>query len=167
MLSACGRRDVTCRWLSPCGRPCSLATPYSIRSSGSASIAVAWRDSTPLVCVPWDGSPGELLATWSLPASRGAPDIHANDEWIQIESENFVITTDGSEKSGRRIAQELETVRVVFRIAIRGFPNGAPPPLQTILSAPSRLRSQRAPAAMRTRRSRRSSALFSSNRPWS
>jgi tetratricopeptide (TPR) repeat protein len=53
--------------------------------------------------------------------------IGADDDWLEVQSEHFVITTNGKEKTARRLAKELETIRQIFRMALRGITEGGPP----------------------------------------
>lgn len=50
-----------------------------------------------------------------------------DDDWLQVRSENFIVVTNAGEKKARELVKELETVRIVFRIALRGGPEGGPP----------------------------------------
>jgi tetratricopeptide (TPR) repeat protein len=46
--------------------------------------------------------------------------VHArdkNDSWLQVTSPHFVVATNGTEKQGRRIADQFERMRSVFHVA--------------------------------------------------
>src|SRR5258708_511064 len=45
---------------------------------------------------------------------------HKESPWVEVRSPHFLVLTNGSEGSARRIAKEFEQVRSVFA---RGFPN--------------------------------------------
>ena len=87
-----------------------MAPPLRNSASSRASLGLK---------VPWIAI---VALVWGV-ASTDAKD----DEWIQVQSENFVVTTNAGEKNARRLAKELETVRIVFRVALRGTPEGGPP----------------------------------------
>lgn len=43
-----------------------------------------------------------------------------SESWIQVSSPHFIVTTNGNEKQGRRVADQFERMRSVFHVA---FPN--------------------------------------------
>lgn len=61
----------------------------------------------------------------------------ADDEWREVVSEHFVVYSDASEKDARRVAKELETIRQVYEIAVRGV-RGRPTPKLQVLAARNR-----------------------------
>ncbi len=38
------------------------------------------------------------------------------DDWLEIRSQNFIVVTNGNEKTGRRIADQFERMRAVFHV---------------------------------------------------
>jgi Tfp pilus assembly protein PilF len=56
-----------------------------------------------------------LVLLLAAPAVALAGDKQEN--WIQVTSPHFIVATDGSEKQGRRVADQLERMRSVFHAA--------------------------------------------------
>src|ERR1700693_1300788 len=66
-----------------------------------------------------------LLAAMLCPAARGAdkdkdkkPEKEKKEKfepWVEIRTEHFIVASDGGEKTGRRIADEFESLLRVFQ----------------------------------------------------
>jgi hypothetical protein len=44
-----------------------------------------------------------------------------SENWIEVRSPHFIVLTNGSEKQGRRVGDQFERVRSVFRAAFPGY----------------------------------------------
>ena len=55
------------------------------------------------------------------------------DAWLQVRSPDFIVLTNSSEKEGRRVAYQFETIRAVFR-QFFGLPDSAKDPPVIILA---------------------------------
>jgi Tfp pilus assembly protein PilF len=56
-----------------------------------------------------------ILSLWLIPSLAWARD--KPQEWTEVRSPHFVVATNGSEKQGRRIADQFERMRSVFHAA--------------------------------------------------
>src|ERR1700727_719858 len=55
-----------------------------------------------------------LLVLAILLFSALAPARDKTENWLQVRTPHFVIVTNGSEKQGRRVADQFERMRAVF-----------------------------------------------------
>ena len=53
-----------------------------------------------------------------LPASRAVPQ-DKTQKWTEVQSPHFTVVTDGSERQGRRLADQFEAIRSVFEQTLR------------------------------------------------
>lgn len=61
--------------------------------------------------------PRKLALALLFLAAPSAPARDKQENWLQISSPHFVVATNASEKQGRRIADQFERMRSVFRAA--------------------------------------------------
>lgn len=65
-----------------------------------------------------------------------APPVRAadRDQWIEARSPNFIVVSNGSEADARKVAQQFEQVRALFRDSL-AYVRSHPSPVITILAA--------------------------------
>jgi hypothetical protein len=62
--------------------------------------------------------PGCMLQSFCLPWCFLAGRRHASDSWIQVTSSHFTVVSDAGEKEARRISNQFEEIRSVFRFIL-------------------------------------------------
>lgn len=70
-----------------------------------------------------------LMAAISIALSAGGATA-GQDDWIEVHSDHFIVVSDAGEERARRIATQLETIRVVFLQALPGVPAAGGRPLR-------------------------------------
>ncbi|HVN21052.1 MAG TPA: tetratricopeptide repeat protein [Dongiaceae bacterium] len=72
--------------------------------------------------------PSQIAFALLLSASLAAFASDKQENWIEVTSPHFIVATDGSEKQGRRVADQFERMRSVFHAAFPklNMDSGAP-----------------------------------------